>query len=680
MNEKQIAFIVCVNDEMKYSECRYYLERLRIPEGYAVEMIKIQDALSMAAGYNVGMKSSDAKYKVYLHQDVFIRNQNFISEILEVFAQDEQIGILGMIGKRNLKMGSAEMVMIWDTGRVIDNEYIWSFGYPASGKRYAEVQASDGLLLATQYDIPWREDLFDKWDFYDCSQSKEFERNGYKVVVPKLGKPWCIHDSGFVNYTHYHEERIKFLEEYGKEIPALEKQDSYKVTVVVTTHNQKDALQETLVWLKDVDGISNIIVVDNGSNDGTAAWLSSQQYEYLWFDEGAQGYGKLWNAALQNFGTEDSIVFMEAGMFPEKRCLVELAEALQTQETGIANPVSNYYGNNQCAINCKEELSRIRLMNQGQTGRAAFYKTLLTNWRIWAVRKDIIVVNGLFREEIKAPENVLADFSLRMIQKEYTQAVCPGAYVYESLRKSDEIYAEAGQWKFEDRVFLKAFWGMNYFNLQPNQLVVNCIQEERDKEFNVLEVGCDLGATLFAIKGCYPNCQTYGLDINEAAIDIAKHITKAEYGNIDELKVPFQEKFNYIIFGDVLEHLRHPEEVISMCRDLLTENGYIVASIPNLMHISVMEELIEGRFPYSDAGLLDRTHIHFFTYYEIMKMFEQAGYAVRDINRVAFSLSEREKEIIEVLLRFSDHTEDWMYETFQYIVKAQKKHVQIQDD
>ena len=60
-----MVFITCVNDEAEYAECRYYLERLRIPEGYAVEMIKIQDALSMAAGYNAGMNSSDAKYKVY---------------------------------------------------------------------------------------------------------------------------------------------------------------------------------------------------------------------------------------------------------------------------------------------------------------------------------------------------------------------------------------------------------------------------------------------------------------------------------------------------------------------------------------------------------------------------------------------------------------------------------------
>ncbi|MCI8533889.1 MAG: hypothetical protein HFI18_15455 [Lachnospiraceae bacterium] len=229
MDEKKMVFITCVNDEAEYAECRYYLERLRIPEGYAVEMIKIQDALSMAAGYNAGMNSSDAKYKVYLHQDVFIRNQNFISEILEVFAQDEQIGILGMIGKRNLKMGSAEMVMIWDTGRVIDNEYIWSFGYPASGKRYAEVQASDGLLLATQYDIPWREDIFTGWDFYDISQCMEFQKSGFKVAVPVQEEIWCYHDTLYSKFTHYYDHYKCFLQEYAEmlEIDDLETLDSY---------------------------------------------------------------------------------------------------------------------------------------------------------------------------------------------------------------------------------------------------------------------------------------------------------------------------------------------------------------------------------------------------------------------------------------------------------------------
>mgnify|MGYP001089389280 FL=1 len=243
----------------------------------------------------------------------------------------------------------------------------------------------------------------------------------------------------------------------------------------------------------------------------------------------------------------------------------------------------------------------------------------------------------------------------------------------ESFSQGEEIYAVAWQWQAEDRTFMKAAWGMNYFNLRPNRTLVKYIKEPSEREFKVLEVGCDLGATLFEIQSCYPNCQTYGLDINEAAVDIARHIARVKYGNIDELSIPFKEKFDYIIFGDVLEHLRHPEEVVRMCRELLHENGYIIASIPNVMHISVMEELIEGRFRYSDTGLLDRTHIHLFTYYEIMSLFQEAGYEVKDINGTVFNLSNRQREIMNILLKLSKNTEAWMYETFQYTVKAQKR-------
>ena len=79
---------------------------------------------------------------------------------------------------------------------------------------YLEVEAIDGFLMVTQYDIPWRADLFDKWDFYDCSQSMEFGRRGYKVVIPNMKQPWCVHDCGFKNLKNYDVEKEKFIAEY----------------------------------------------------------------------------------------------------------------------------------------------------------------------------------------------------------------------------------------------------------------------------------------------------------------------------------------------------------------------------------------------------------------------------------------------------------------------------------
>ena len=56
--------------------------------------------------------------------------------------------------------------------------------------------------------------MFDKWDFYDCSQSMEFRRHGYQVAVPNMKEPWCVHDCGFIDLKQYDNERKKFVREY----------------------------------------------------------------------------------------------------------------------------------------------------------------------------------------------------------------------------------------------------------------------------------------------------------------------------------------------------------------------------------------------------------------------------------------------------------------------------------
>lgn len=424
-----------------------------------------------------------------------------------------------------------------------------------------------------------------------------------------------------------------------------------KWTVILTTCNRKTHLQDTLQWLENVDGISNIIIVDNGSKDGTAEWASTQQYEYVWFDEGTQGYGILWNMVLSHFEVEEHIVFMEAGVYPEQRCLRELTKALKMEDVEIVSPITNCFmpdKNNR--VNGREELVNNRLYYQGYRSKEIYQYVLCANWKIWAARRGIFDKNGAFEENLDQPEGVMTDYSLRLIQKGGRQLVWRAACAFESFGRLDEIYVQADKWRNVDHIFMKQKYNMNYFNLIPNRFLAECIHEEEDRAFKVLEIGCDLGANLFKIHNDYPKCEVYGLEINEAAVEIAKHIANVKCGNIDDLQNPFREQFDYIIFGDVLEHLHHPEEVVRMCRDMLNENGCIIASIPNVMHISVMEELIDGRFRYSDAGLLDRTHIHFFTYREIMELFLRSGYLIQYLDGITFHTSERQKKIKKVLL------------------------------
>ena len=98
MNDNKIAFIICTNNQLYFNECCYYINRLPLPEGFERDVIGIEDAPSMCAGYNAGMQSSDAKYKVYLHHDVFIKEPKFIFYLLERFRSAPDVGMIGMVG------------------------------------------------------------------------------------------------------------------------------------------------------------------------------------------------------------------------------------------------------------------------------------------------------------------------------------------------------------------------------------------------------------------------------------------------------------------------------------------------------------------------------------------------------------------------------------------------------
>ena len=217
MNEKEFCFIICSNNDFYLGECLHYIRSLIVPDGYSVDVLTVSGAKSMTAGYNEAMECSKAKYKVYLHQDTFIINPHFIRDCLEVFLSDERIGMLGNIGAKKLP----DSGIMWETDRngMVYEQHIYET--VLAGKRKADngnevidVEVVDGFLMVTQYDIRWREDLFDQWDFYDCSQSMEFTRKGYRVVVPIMTVPWCVHDCGFVNLERYDDERKKFVEEY----------------------------------------------------------------------------------------------------------------------------------------------------------------------------------------------------------------------------------------------------------------------------------------------------------------------------------------------------------------------------------------------------------------------------------------------------------------------------------
>lgn len=216
IDKHKICFIICTNDEQQLQECVMYLSLLHVPEGYQTDIITVTDASSMTSGYNEAMRASDAKYKIYLHQDTFIVEPNFLDYLLKLFKKDSKIGMIGIVGAEKL---SKDGVM-WHEQRCGNfyrlEELIKSgFDNIIHLKRgHKEVEVIDGFLMATQYDLPWREDAFRGFDFYDVSQCMEFRREGYKIAIPAQKNNWVIHACGAPTFWHYNENREILLQEY----------------------------------------------------------------------------------------------------------------------------------------------------------------------------------------------------------------------------------------------------------------------------------------------------------------------------------------------------------------------------------------------------------------------------------------------------------------------------------
>ncbi len=221
-NAGKVCFITCVNDADWYNECLLYLKHLRLPAGMEVEYLPISAAASMCEGYNRGMTKSDAKYKVYLHQDTLVVNKNLVQDLLDIF-MDETIGLVGVIGCRTLPKSGVWWDGLRTYGRVLhacEPESVVDSQCRQPEGRYQEVEAVDGLFLATQYDLHWREELFTGWHLYDTSVCMEMKRRGYRVVIPDQAEDfWCIHCPKEKPLAHEYKKYQKiFLKEYGDEL------------------------------------------------------------------------------------------------------------------------------------------------------------------------------------------------------------------------------------------------------------------------------------------------------------------------------------------------------------------------------------------------------------------------------------------------------------------------------
>lgn len=193
----------------------------------------------------------------------------------------------------------------------------------------------------------------------------------------------------------------------------------------------------------------------------------------------------------------------------------------------------------------------------------------------------------------------------------------------------------------------------------------------------ILEVGCARGRLGDELKRQDPSRWVAGVELDSDAGQVARERLDEVFVLDVQAGIPPIEpgSLDCILFGDVLEHLLDPEDVLSRYRDLLAPDGLVLISVPNVQHFSVVKNLLRGDFMYQPAGLLDSTHLRFFTYMSFAKLMLDAGFLPKIEDRIRSGLAQHLVDPAAPLLTYCRVHPDMALEpldTFQYIVSGTK--------
>ena len=262
MNDRKIA-VIAQCDPSGVSAIRPYIDALDIPNGYEAELIEVRPDGNVAETYQHAMEASDAKYKIYLAPGSILLRLNFFEEMLRVF-ENPMIGAMGLVGTKQISTTGLLAASPFIKGRLLYTDDRSFRGEDIEGAT-EEVMAVSGDLIATQYDIPWRSDLFHSNCFYAEAQCIEFRRRGYRSVVPHQDEAWLLSGTKEISYDDVSQE--VFLDTYSTDIYPL-------VSIVIPTferpHYFRFALESVLAQTyRNLD----IFITDNSHNTETAEMM-----------------------------------------------------------------------------------------------------------------------------------------------------------------------------------------------------------------------------------------------------------------------------------------------------------------------------------------------------------------------------------------------------------------------
>lgn len=449
-------------------------------------------------------------------------------------------------------------------------------------------------------------------------------------------------------------------------------------SVVIITRDELPLLQDTLAVLGETigDAAGEYIVVDDGSKDGTADWLAAVEAVRLIHHTEKKGWMDSLNEGIASAHGE-SILVLRGGTLIPQVTWSRLRKALdgyagQRAKAGAVYAMCStayWVYNNVPGIECRDlnELESAAEARPVEPDEATVFldgHCMLLRRSAWQDVGGVRELYGDYREGF-------LDLAIRLWQAGWAVRRCPGAYVQAGeTREADQIAAE----ERDGQLLLARQWHIRPgYSLHMRRDMLAHL-DYTASDFSMLVAGCACGMDLMYVHDANPAAELHGIELDPNSAAIASTFAPVENIDIETLdKSEWRNRFSAVMMGDILEHLRDPWAMVRRMYEYTRPGGHIVISLPNVSHISVIEEMLSAHWQYVSAGILDRTHLRFFARNEAVELVTQAGYHMRELGCNKVPLNQEQTRLREALLPFlRNGAQPFDLDAYQWYILAEK--------
>ena len=455
---------------------------------------------------------------------------------------------------------------------------------------------------------------------------------------------------------------INALKKNGVSVPAT--------SIVILSYNTKKNIIGCLdtIWKTVPLDRCQVIVIDNASTDDSVEYLRTLDWITLVEKDKSSGFSDAYNDGIEKAEKDNDIYLLSPDMMISENSLFWLKMGLYENDD-IASAGSEVVDKEDTGNFVSEAPKNNIPMELPYS-----YRTDIIGSSVM-LKRTVLDEVGLLDGELDTENRAYIELGLRFLKAGKLNLTCKNSNVFQPENISDQNY-DSSYDKSDESLVTKLGVDIRKYHKYRTDLVEE-IKSERNTKLHILEVGCGAGATASLIKSQYPYAEYKGIEKNDKAAMYARAFGDVITGDIEtvEFEKEFNEYFDYVLLGDVLQYTHDPAGVIRKLSVCLKKSGSMVISVPNIRNWSVIIPLLnDDRFEYSDDGIINSSCIKFFTENEMARLISGNGFSIKNIKtEISEEPSDAERRYLESLAELSDQNDINVFLVSEYVFTIEKR-------